>query len=462
MSDVAIRVEGLSKRYRRWLPRGDDRLTEVVSNLGRGLLQAAARRLRPAEGPAPPAPQWAGEFWALKDISFEVKHGEVVGIVGRNGAGKSTLLKILSRITEPTGGRFGLAGRVGSLLEVGTGFHPDLTGRENVFLNGTFLGMSRREIARKFDAIAAFAEIDDFLDTPVKHYSSGMHVRLGFSVAAHLEPEILIVDEALGVGDAAFQKKCQAKMREMASSGRTVLVVSHNAGAVRELCSRAFWLDHGEMLAMGPVDQVLDQYSERLAGAAPPRRNVVQGTVELEPSPSGLPISGEFSAGPGEHFRPQAGQWRIAGGRLTTRPNAGEEALITLWLTDPTPTRLQVEVGLTPDETDARGPSNGFVLFDYTGPERFKFAGCYVRLGKWAIGERSEKGWISAATLDIPPQPGREHALALVMDAPLVRLQVDGVGELVHRFDHWDGGVLGFGARGAVAHFRRIGIRATG
>jgi lipopolysaccharide transport system ATP-binding protein len=202
-------------------------------------------------------------FWALRDVSFEVNPGEVVGLVGRNGAGKSTLLKLLSRITEPTTGRATLRGRVASLLEVGTGFHPDLTGRENIFLNGAILGMKRAEIVRKFDEIVAFAEIGNFLDTPVKRYSSGMYVRLAFAVAAHLDPEILIIDEVLAVGDAAFQKKCLGKMHHVASHGRTVLFVSHNMGAVQTLCSRAVMLEDGRVAAVGETRSVLARYLQR-------------------------------------------------------------------------------------------------------------------------------------------------------------------------------------------------------
>jgi lipopolysaccharide transport system ATP-binding protein len=200
------------------------------------------------------------EFWALKDISFKVKQGEVIGIIGRNGAGKSTLLKIISRITEPTKGRIRINGRVASLLEVGTGFHPELTGRENIFLNGAILGMGKAEIKRKFDEIVAFAEIEKFLDTPVKRYSSGMYVRLAFAVAAHLEPEILLVDEVLAVGDAAFQKKCLGKMEDVAKEGRTVLFVSHNMVAVQSLCGRGIWLDDGKIVGEGQVNQVVSNY----------------------------------------------------------------------------------------------------------------------------------------------------------------------------------------------------------
>lgn len=202
------------------------------------------------------------DFWALKDISFEVNQGDRIGIIGRNGAGKSTLLKILSRITEPTTGSIRIKGRVASLLEVGTGFHPELTGRENIFLNGAILGMHREEILRKFDEIVEFSEIEKFLDTPVKRYSSGMYVRLAFAVAAHLEPEILIVDEVLAVGDAQFQKKCLGKMEEQQLSGRTVIFVSHNMGAIRELCSKVIVLKSGEIIFNGPSDYGICRYME--------------------------------------------------------------------------------------------------------------------------------------------------------------------------------------------------------
>ena len=201
------------------------------------------------------------EIWALKDVSFGVRQGEIVGIIGRNGAGKSTLLKILSRVTAPTSGEVRVKGRIASLLEVGTGFHPELSGRENIFLNGTILGMTRAEIQKKFDEIVAFAEVEKFLDTPVKRYSSGMYVRLAFAVAAHLESEILIVDEVLAVGDIAFQKKCLGRMTEVAQTGRTVLFVSHNMGAIKSLCSRAMLLDAGRVSCDGSVDRVVDVYS---------------------------------------------------------------------------------------------------------------------------------------------------------------------------------------------------------
>lgn len=251
---VAIKVENLSKKY--VIGAAQERQDTL-----RDWLVAAGRSLRRR-------PTAENEFWALRDVSFEVQRGEVVGVIGRNGAGKSTLLKILSRITEPTSGRAYINGRVGSLLEVGTGFHPELTGRENIFLNGAILGMRRTEIARKFDEIVAFAEIEKFLDTPVKRYSSGMYVRLAFAVAAHLEPEILLVDEVLAVGDAAFQKKCLGKMGDVAKEGRTVLFVSHNMTAVNTLCQRALLLSLGRVICDGLSQDAINKYYDGLNSAA--------------------------------------------------------------------------------------------------------------------------------------------------------------------------------------------------
>ena len=222
--------------------------------------RARCVRRSPGFGPADKEKLQQADFWALKDVSLQIKQGEVVGIIGRNGAGKSTLLKILSRITVPTEGRIRIDGRIASLLEVGTGFHQELTGRENIFLNGAILGMTRAEIIRKFDEIVEFSGIEEFLDTPVKRYSSGMYVRLAFAVAAHLEPEILIVDEVLAVGDAAFQKKCLGKMGSFAQSGRTVLFVSHNMEAVRTLCQRGVWLKDGRLHKDGKADEILEDY----------------------------------------------------------------------------------------------------------------------------------------------------------------------------------------------------------
>ena len=253
-----ISVENLSKRYIIGHQR-QERYTALRDVLANGAKRIGNKLLHPFA--APQDDPTHEEFWALKDVSFDIKQGDRVGIIGRNGAGKSTLLKILSRITEPTSGRVSITGRVASLLEVGTGFHPELSGRENIYLNGAILGMSKAEIKSKFDEIVAFAEVEKFLDTPVKRYSSGMYVRLAFAVAAHLEPEILIVDEVLAVGDAQFQKKCLGKMEEVGNQGRTVLFVSHNMGAIEQLCSSILLLDRAQMKAHGSdMQQIVKQY----------------------------------------------------------------------------------------------------------------------------------------------------------------------------------------------------------
>jgi len=250
MSDAVIRVEGIGKRYRVGQRESYRALRDVLSNAFRSNGRRAPKDF----------------IWAVRNVSFEVKQGEVVGLIGRNGAGKSTLLKLLARITRPTVGRAELHGRIASLLEVGTGFHPELTGRENIFLSGAILGMSKAEIVRKFDEIVAFSEVERFIDTPLKHYSSGMGMRLAFAVAAHLEPEILLVDEVLSVGDASFQKKCLGKMQEVSRGGRTILFVSHNMAAVKALCSRALLMRDGTITASGKVADVADEY---LLGATP-------------------------------------------------------------------------------------------------------------------------------------------------------------------------------------------------
>ncbi len=259
MTDAIIQVEGLGKRYVLGQQRGGGQYQTLREGLT-GMLKAPLRRLRRGQPGGPTAADEPTDFWALRDVNFEVKRGEVVGIIGRNGAGKSTLLKVLSRITEPTTGRIRIAGRVASLLEVGTGFHPELTGRENIFLNGAILGMHRSEIKAKFDEIVAFAEVERFLDTPVKRYSSGMYVRLAFAVAAHLEPEILIVDEVLAVGDAEFQAKCLGKMKDVAGGGRTVLFVSHQLNAVQSLCTRCLLLARGQLVAAGKPAAIIASY----------------------------------------------------------------------------------------------------------------------------------------------------------------------------------------------------------
>ena len=263
MSEIAIKCEGLSKQYRIGERESYKALRDVITETA----SAPFRRVRSAfsrngaNGETPKVEtRNSDRFWALDDISFEVKRGEVIGIIGRNGAGKSTLLKILSRITKPTKGHAEIHGRVGSLLEVGTGFHPELTGRENIYLNAAILGMRKAEVERKFDEIVAFAEVEKFIDTPVKRYSSGMYVRLAFAVAAHLEPEILVIDEVLAVGDAAFQKKCLGRIGEVAQGGRTVLFVSHNMGAIRSLCTEVVWLNDGRIVSHGECSTVVGEY----------------------------------------------------------------------------------------------------------------------------------------------------------------------------------------------------------
>ncbi len=310
MSRRVIEVQHLGKRYHLGKMRGQRQPTfrEMLGERAKAL----AKRLSGKGGEAV-----EGEFWALRDVGFSVEEGEVTAIIGRNGAGKSTLLKILSRITEPTTGRARLVGRVASLLEVGTGFHPELTGRENIFLNGVILGLSRREVAARFDQIAAFAEVEPFLDTPVKRYSSGMQARLAFAVAAHLEPEVLVVDEVLAVGDAQFQKRCLGRIREVSAEGRTVLLVSHNLSLVRQHCSRAMLLEKGRMVEDGPVDDVVDRYL-RTAGEEPAavyqrgagekggvpcieRVAVTQGGRETDVVESHLPVEIFISYAPGGH-----------------------------------------------------------------------------------------------------------------------------------------------------------------
>ncbi len=266
MNRPAIQIEKLSKAYR---------LGQIGSGTLTHDLQAWWARLRGRPNPllkigqTDPASRTGDTIWALQDVSFSVEQGQVLGVIGRNGAGKSTLLKILSRVTVPTSGVVRARGRIASLLEVGTGFHPELTGRENIYLNGAILGMTKKEIRRKFDEITSFAEVEKFIDTPVKRYSSGMYVRLAFAVAAHLEPEILVVDEVLAVGDAEFQKKCLGKMKDVSNEGRTILFVSHNMGAVRSLCPLTLYLAQGKIVTLGPTDEVTRLYLDQsnLAGS---------------------------------------------------------------------------------------------------------------------------------------------------------------------------------------------------
>ena len=303
MSNTVIKVENLSKKYiiGHQVKGGYTALRDVVAEkVSRSWNRLTGR-------PVPPDPSLE-EFWALKDVNFEVKQGDRVGIIGRNGAGKSTLLKILSRITEPTKGMVKIKGRMASLLEVGTGFHAELTGRENIFLNGAILGMKQTEIKKKFDEIVAFAEVEKFLDTPVKRYSSGMYVRLAFAVAAHLEPELLVVDEVLAVGDALFQKKCLGKMAEIGKEGRTVLFVSHNMQAIKSLCSRAVLLSNGRISADGDVSSITRSYLQNIPQAndmtelkemiATLPQDVVLRFIDVNISQNGVPCNIIFNGLP--------------------------------------------------------------------------------------------------------------------------------------------------------------------
>lgn len=303
MSKVVIRAEGLGKRYRRG-PRATSGL--LRDTLTRAL-SSPATFFRPSR---------AESFWALRNVSLQVNQGEVIGLIGRNGSGKTTLLKILSRITRPTEGTAEIDGRVGTLLEVGTGFHPELTGRENVYLSAAILGMKKQEIARKFDEIVAFAELEKFVDTPVKHYSTGMSVRLAFAVAAHIEPEILLVDEVLAVGDIKFQQKCLGKMNEVARTGRTIVLVSHQLNQIRRLCRLAIWLDSGQVRQAGPAAEVVTAYETEMSvggseNSRPPQGRAQFLTWKLEESNSGSghsltidgPLTVSFVLRVNEHLR---------------------------------------------------------------------------------------------------------------------------------------------------------------
>src|SRR5438445_2397164 len=290
MSEIAIRVEALGKEYRigarsNGRPRYNSLRDSIVSLAKAPIRAAKSLRRTPVKSALE-----AGTFWALKDVDLEIGRGEVVGVIGRNGAGKSTFLKILSRITEPTAGGADIHGRVGSLLEVGTGFHQDLTGRENIYLNGAILGMKKATIERKFDEIVAFAEVEKFIDTPVKHYSSGMHMRLAFAVAAHLEPEVLLVDEVLAVGNAVFHNKCLGKMGDVASGGSTVLFVSHNMQAVSQLTRRCVVLRAGECYFDGPTQEAI-----RLSLALQQGRDEKRGTYTASPAKAHNHVASAFA-----------------------------------------------------------------------------------------------------------------------------------------------------------------------
>src|SRR6187200_2619839 len=273
MNDIAINCEGLSKQYRIGERESYKALRDVIADAAASPFRRARALLGNSNGNGTsirnPKSEIRNSFWALDDVSFEVKRGEVIGVIGRNGAGKSTLLKILSRITKPSRGHAQIHGRVGSLLDVGTGFHPELTGRENIYLTAAILGMSRRDVDRRFDEIVDFAGLERFLETPLKRYSWGMYLRLAFAVAAHVEPDIVIVDEVLAVGDARFRAKCLERMSQFGQEGRTVVFVSHDLGSITRLCPRAIWLDHGQIQADGPSEQIVQRYVRGSVGDVP-------------------------------------------------------------------------------------------------------------------------------------------------------------------------------------------------
>jgi lipopolysaccharide transport system ATP-binding protein len=293
---VAISVQNVSKRYR----LGEISRGQLLADIHRWWMRRTAHPTAREASSSDVEPKERGDFWALKDISFDIKEGETVGIIGANGAGKSTLLKIISRITAPTTGLVRIKGRVGSLLEVGTGFHPQLTGRDNVYLNGAILGMSRSEVKSKFDDIIAFAGLEQFIDTPVKRYSSGMYVRLAFSVAAFLEPEILIIDEVLSVGDQKFQEQCTERMRQIINDGRTLLFVSHGAGLVRDVCGRAICLKQGAMLFDGDVDEAFDIYADSQETKSDNREQTLEVPERADDETTGVRKWHDLSTAPGD------------------------------------------------------------------------------------------------------------------------------------------------------------------
>jgi lipopolysaccharide transport system ATP-binding protein len=400
MNDIAIRVENLGKTYRIGLspdryPTLRDALTKAISFPARFLHSAIQRKSL--------SPGRRNIIWALREVSFDVKRGQVLGIIGRNGAGKSTLLKILSRVTEPTEGYAEIRGRVGSLLEVGTGFHPDLTGRENIYLNGAILGMNRAEIDRKFDEIVAFAEVEQFIDTQVKRYSSGMYLRLAFAVAAHLEPEILVVDEVLAVGDAEFQRKCIGKMSDVAQQGRTVLFVSHNMSAILRLTEETLVIDGGRLVYRAPTEQAIDYYMSSGFERAGERE-----WNETEIPPDSAP------------FRPISIRVRDGQGRVGDLQRSIEPVTIEIeYFLDAPITGLRVGIYLL----TMRG-EYVFTSFDTDDPEQFeqfgaRSAGRYISRciipanllneGRYVIG-------VNASTFRIRRYFLDEHALAFTVD----------------------------------------------
>jgi ABC-type polysaccharide/polyol phosphate transport system ATPase subunit len=466
MNEVMIRVESLSKCYRR-LVSGDNRLSEVMANLGQGLLAVPRRLWHQANGRRPTAggtgfqPRTV-DFWALRDVTFDVKRGEVFGVIGRNGAGKSTLLKVLSRITEPTSGRFGIAGRVGSLLEVGTGFHPELTGRENIFLSGSILGMSRAEVRRKFDDIVSFAETSDFLDTPVKRYSSGMQTRLGFAVAAHLEPEILIIDEVLAVGDATFQKKCMRKVQEISSrDGCTVLLVNHNLPSIRRLCHRALWLDKGTQRALGEADHVATQY-ELASGVSAENAQAGQPpllTPGREPRAASLPVTIDFTRDTGDQFAVRSGQWYADSTGLHALPAEAGDAVATLVVERPLPLALEMRVTIRLRRVSAEQACNASILFDYQSPDNHAAIGLSADANEWTAGRFVSGTWIPEVNVSERIMPDHDYELHLSLRDRSVSLTVSGRRMLTYELPPRSNGLIGLATRRATADFKNLTLQ---
>jgi len=398
-----IELENISKRYQ---------LGRIGSTSIRDSLERGWQRLR---GPGPHGRSARGDFWALRDLSFTVERGEMVGLIGENGAGKSTLLKILSRITEPTCGEAMLRGRTASLLEVGTGFHPELSGRENIFLNGAILGMRRSEIRKKFDEIVAFSEVEQFLDTPVKRYSSGMYVRLAFAVAAHLEPEILLVDEVLAVGDAAFQKKCLGKMGDVAREGRTVLFVSHNMASILALCERVILLKNGTMLGNGPTQEIVRDY---LKSAIAKAVVALDQRSDRKGDGSARLISCKIESLESGHFITSSSRMKFTLAYQSDRPLTHVRFLVTIY--DYTNTGIYLfdsdAVGGIPETLPARG-----VVTCRTEPINLTPGRCYINLALFrgtAMADHIEQ----AASFDVEADkfyrtgrvPAREWVLCLL------------------------------------------------
>lgn len=400
MNDIAIRVEDLGKRYR--IGTAPERYKTLRDTIAAGV-NAPIQRLRRGRAVTSTSTE-AGSIWALRDISFEVQRGKVLGIVGRNGAGKSTLLKILSRVTEPTEGSAEIHGRVGSLLEVGTGFHPELTGRENIYLNGAILGMKRLEIECKFDEIVAFSEVEQFIDTPVKRYSSGMYLRLAFAVAAHLEPEILVVDEVLAVGDAEFQRKCMGKMTDVAQAGRTVLFVSHNMSAVLRLTEETMVLENGHLVYSAPTPQAVDYYmAAGFSGSG--ERTWTSTEIPTEAAP----------------FTPIALRLRDKNGRVVDTLRSTEPFTVEIeYLLDQPITGLRVGIYLL----TMRG-EYVFTSFDLDDPKQFeqqgvRTAGHYISRCTIPANTLNEGRYvlaINASSFRIKRYFWDDHALAFSIDA---------------------------------------------